>query len=137
MGQSWSQNQNARALRQLAPQTAPQGTPAPPLPLNRQTLTNALNFVASEISHRKHHITIVSVGGVVNTMFLQSRVATHDIDFFSDRLKSGDYKLLLKATSKAMKHDKRLRDEWMKNRDGFVYAGESQEDTYRRSLQTK
>ena len=61
-------------------------------------------------------MVVISVGGAVNTIYLQSLSTTHNVDFFSDCLAAKDYEVLLKATRKAIKKDRLLRGEWLNNR---------------------
>lgn len=59
---------------------------------------------------------VISVGGAVNTIYLQSFSTTHDVDFSSNFPAAKDYEILLKATRKAIKKDRLLRGEWLNNR---------------------
>ena len=54
--------------------------------LDRQTLETALKWMADFIDRQGQNITIIIVGGAVNTMLLQSRLSTHDVDFLGTNL---------------------------------------------------
>lgn len=51
--------------------------------LNRAMIIAALNHVGDYIHHHDDHVTIVAIGGAINTIHLQTRQFTHDVDFFS------------------------------------------------------
>ncbi|GES58011.1 putative protein of unknown function [Aspergillus terreus] len=118
MGQSWSrlqQRRNASALRDLAPQKTP-GHENPLPQLNRNTLLTALNNVASYIAEQEQNVTVIAVGGAVNTIYLQSRTATHDVDFFNNYLTARDFECLLKGAKAAARKDPLLEENWFNNR---------------------
>ncbi|KAJ4393003.1 hypothetical protein N0V93_002207 [Gnomoniopsis smithogilvyi] len=121
MGLSWSKiqaNRNAKALRELAPKKTPgHDTPLPDL--TRDTLTKALTNVAKYISKKGGNVTIIAVGGAVNTIYLKSRTATHDLDFFNERLTTKDLELLVKGAREAAKYDHTLKEQWFNNRTVF------------------
>lgn len=50
--------------------------------LTRQNLLAALGYVAQYLREQGENMTLVAVGGAVNTILLQSRSSTHDVDFF-------------------------------------------------------
>lgn len=54
--------------------------------LSRRNLKRALHYVADFINRRENELTLIAVGGAVNTIHLQSREATHDVDFFTANL---------------------------------------------------
>ncbi|CAI6332981.1 unnamed protein product [Periconia digitata] len=105
----------ASTLLELAPvMTAGNGDPAPEL--DRNTLLRALANVASYIDSRKANITVVAVGGAVNTIFFQSRQSTHDVDFYNHNLRQSDYELIMKGVKFAQSRDPILQGEWFNNR---------------------
>lgn len=121
MGQSWSrlqQKRSTKALRDLAPQKTP-GHENPLPQLNRNTLLTALNNVATYIAKQKQNVTVIAVGGAVNTIYLQSRQTTHDIDFFNNSLTAKDFECLLKGAKEASKKDRLLEEQWFNNRTIF------------------
>ena len=59
-------------------------------------LIAALNHVSNYIHHHGKHVTIVAIGGAINTIHLQTRHSTHDVDFFCAK----DQTSLLREASK-------------------------------------
>ena len=53
--------------------------------------------MAAFIDRQGQVITIIAVGGAVNTMLLQSRLSTHDMDFFGTNLNNDQRTLLNEA----------------------------------------
>ncbi|RYO79116.1 hypothetical protein DL766_005246 [Monosporascus sp. MC13-8B] len=91
-----------------------------PIPTyNRETLLTALHNVAAYINKRGGHVTIVAVGGAVNTIYLQSRATAHDIDFFNEFMTWKESEILLNGAKNALKHDKSLQKQWFNNRTIF------------------
>ncbi|KAK3055741.1 hypothetical protein LTS18_011786, partial [Coniosporium uncinatum] len=73
-----------------------------PIPeLDRDALWAALTDVAAFLRSKKLNITIIAVGGAVNTIFLQTRRSTHDVDFFSQGLSSKEVQLAQAAAQYA------------------------------------
>ena len=117
MGKSLSnlrRKRSASTLRNLAPPPlATTTTPAPDLPV--ATLMTALHNVASYLVPKKQNLTLIGVGGIVNTVLLRSRTNTHDVDFFNDNLTTAEIKLLLDAAKSAVKKDSTLEQGWPNN----------------------
>jgi hypothetical protein len=109
---------NANTLLSLAPKKTP-GHDEPLPALNRETLVAALSDVAAHIVKQKRNVTIIAVGGAVNTIHLQSRISTHDVDFFNDNLTAKDLESLINGAKAAAKRDKRLTEQWLNNRTIF------------------
>lgn len=108
MGQSLSnlrRRRSARTLRGLAPRP----TRSSPPNLSRETLTNALRNVAAYLASKNQDITLIFVGGTINTMLLRNRPNTHDVDFFNDNLTPAEVKCLSKATKSAFKKNPHAR----------------------------
>jgi hypothetical protein len=87
MGQGISklkQKRRAKTLREILPERTP-GDQGPVPNFNREALLITLANVASYIKKKNTHITVIPIGGAVNTIYLKSRETTHDIDFFSTR----------------------------------------------------
>ncbi|OKL56299.1 hypothetical protein UA08_08551 [Talaromyces atroroseus] len=121
MGQSLTrlqQWQDAQALRELAPQKDP-GHDQPLPILTRDILIQALQNVASSLSKKNRDVIITAFGCAVNTVYLQSCLATHDLDFFNDNLATTDLEVPLRAAKEAVKHDKKLDEHWFNNRTIF------------------
>ena len=62
--------------------------------LDKETLEAALTAMAAYIHARHQTITTITVGGAVNTLLLQSRPSTHDVDFLGTNL-TNDQRVLL------------------------------------------
>jgi hypothetical protein len=96
MGNETSKESNAQGhiVTISAPQEGLQMIPTPerdlegiPVPhrefdINRTNLLTAFQHMARYLCSQNAHITIVTVGGAVNTIHLQTREVTHDVDFF-------------------------------------------------------
>ena len=50
--------------------------------LDRDTIIRALDQMGQYLDRRGVNATVMTVGGAVNTVYLQSRRSTHDVDFF-------------------------------------------------------
>lgn len=121
MGQSLSslhRRRSTHALRALAPRPTPSSdrlTPSSPANLSRETLMDALRIVAAYLASKHQEITLIVVGGTINTILLRSRPYTHDVDFFNDNLTPAELKCLSKATKSAFKRNRTLGQEWLNN----------------------
>ena len=121
MGQAWSRfnkNRNAQTLHDLAPERTPGHENALP-ELDRDTLIAGLTVMARYIESKKKEITIIAVGGAINTIYLRSRITTHDLDFFNNALEVKDYEQLLKGAKRAIEKIHALQEEWFNNRTIF------------------
>ncbi|KAG6006971.1 hypothetical protein E4U43_000372 [Claviceps pusilla] len=102
--------------------SGPRKTPGsdPPLPLlNRTMLLQALRTVATSVAKTGGNLTVVAVGGAVNTIYLQSRETTRDIDFFNAYLGPDDVNKLATAARDAIKRNKGLGEDWFNSRALF------------------
>ncbi|KAK4656278.1 hypothetical protein QC762_0058740 [Podospora pseudocomata] len=136
MGQQYSrlrQRRNADRLRDLAPRRTSGREDALPN-LDYQTLWNALNNVAAYINRRNGNVTVIAVGGAVNTIHLRSRNATHDVDFFNNQLTVNDYELLINGAKDAVRRDRRLTEEWFNNRTIFFIPQERRDELTEEAL---
>ncbi|PVH94215.1 hypothetical protein DM02DRAFT_732656 [Periconia macrospinosa] len=105
----------AATLLELAPvMTAGHNNPLPDL--DRETLLGALTNVAHYLNSQRANITVISVGGAVNTIFFETRRATHDVDFYNQQLRASDYNLIKLAMQYAQSRDTNLQSEWFNNR---------------------
>lgn len=84
--------------------------------LDRRTLEAALTAMADFIDMQRQRITIITVGGAVNTLLLQNRHSTHDVDFYGTNL-SNDQRILLDEAAKyaERKSQTPLGGEWFNN----------------------
>ena len=69
--------------------------------LERKNLEAALTSMAEFINSHGENITIVIAGGAVNTLLLQDRLFTHDVDFFGTNLNNEQRILLDEAAGYA------------------------------------
>ena len=84
--------------------------------LDRQTLEAALTTMADFIDRQGQNITIITVGGAVNTLLLRSRLTTHDVDFFGTNLNNDQRFLLDEAAGYAERQCQTpLGGEWFNN----------------------
>ncbi|KAI0110318.1 hypothetical protein GGR51DRAFT_510619 [Nemania sp. FL0031] len=102
-------------FKSLPPQKTPGYEPLIPK-LTRDILISALGNVASYVKKKGGDITVVAVGGAVNTIHLRSRLATQDLDFFNNRLTPKDFELLVMGARESLKRDKTLEEDWFNNR---------------------
>ena len=87
--------------------------------LRRDDLLQGLRIVAEYLRNKNFEYTIIVVGGALNTIHLQSRETTEDIDFFFDsRATERDVRILEKAASHAIDRmgRGRLGDDWLNSR---------------------
>jgi hypothetical protein len=84
--------------------------------LDKQTIEIALGYVAEYLRSKNEQLTIVTVGGAVNTLFLQSRQSTHDVDFLGTNLDNRQQGLLDEAAQYAESQSRvPLAGEWFNN----------------------
>ncbi|KAI2785757.1 hypothetical protein POX_h09516 [Penicillium oxalicum] len=116
MGQSISTLRRRHSTRTLRDLAAPRDQTISPPTLTRKNLTDALQNVADYLASKKQNITLIIVGGAINTLLLQSRTHTHDVYFFNDSLTAAEVKCLSKVAKSALKNNQELGSEWLNNR---------------------
>lgn len=100
MGNSISSN-GASRLKDLVNRP---DDPNPEDKLTAEKITAGLGEVASLLLKAKQDITIVAVGGAVNTVLLRSRESTSDVDFFyHTKTRNEDVSAIVKAAEKVAK----------------------------------
>ena len=84
--------------------------------LDRRTLEAALTTMADFIYKQRQNITVITIGGAVNTLLLQNRQSTHDVDFFGTNL-NNDQRILLDEAARYAERQSRtpLGGEWFNN----------------------
>lgn len=84
--------------------------------LDKRTLEAALTAMANFIDMQRQNITIITVGGAVNTLLLQNRHSTHDVDFFGTNL-TNDQRILLDEAARYAEEKSQtpLGGEWFNN----------------------
>jgi len=90
-------------LRVPRPRIDEHGVPMPieDHELTRRNIIRALSYVAGFVRSRNQHITLLTVGGVINTVYLKTRQTTHDVDFFGTNLDNEQRQLLDQAAQHA------------------------------------
>ncbi|KFG79540.1 hypothetical protein MANI_021888 [Metarhizium anisopliae] len=81
--------------------------------IDRDVLLAALEHVARYISHRGKNIAVIAVGGAVNTLYLQSRSTTHDVDIFGSTFTNQARMLLDEAMQDAQRLYRGLGTDWL------------------------
>lgn len=83
--------------------------------MSKETLVQALQHVSVYLAAKNTQITLIAVGGVVNTLLLENRVHTRDVDFFNDNLTVEDTAFILQGARYATKMNRSLEPEWLNN----------------------
>lgn len=84
--------------------------------LSRQNIMRALAYAAEYLHRAEESVTLVAVGGAVNTVFLRSRSTTHDVDFFSLPLSGTRLQVLREAGRYAIERSSvPLSEDWLNN----------------------
>lgn len=97
--------------------------------ISRTELLEALHDVAAHMEACGQSVTLVTVGGAVNTILLETRESTHDIDFFSSRLSDSQISLVSQAGRDANaksigKFGEQLGGKWLNN-ETTIFLGAS------------
>lgn len=85
--------------------------------ISRDLLRTALHEMAAQIqASGGKTITVIAVGGAVNTIFLRTREATHDIDFFHSSATASEISLISQAGKQVDDaHGGQLGGNWLNN----------------------
>ena len=84
--------------------------------LDRKAIIEALGDMAGFLEQRGVRTRLVTVGGAVNTLYLQSRQSTHDVDFFLESANATTHHAIHEAARFAnRKRGGRLGAEWLNN----------------------
>lgn len=108
-------------LQDFAPRPIQNENRQPEPELSRADLEQALAWVAEYISkNSREEITIVAVGGVINTITLRSRASTHDVDWFNVHLSGKQTTLLHQAATYSIQQASRcgmsIASDWFNNK---------------------
>ncbi|TFK54710.1 hypothetical protein OE88DRAFT_1653170 [Heliocybe sulcata] len=99
-------------------------------------ITQLLNLVAKQLHDGGKDVTIVAVGGAVNTVLLGSRAATGDVDFFyQTKQKNDDVSAVVKAAADVAKA-RSIGQAWLNNHT-VVFIQEEQIAALYREAQTQ
>ena len=111
MGNCFSPQQSgAETLRNLVERPGD-----PEIVLTADTINRGLREVARLLSRSGQNITIVAVGGAVNTLYLRSRAQTTDVDFFyNTRLRDPSVTAIVRAAQQAARVIQ-VGDTWLNN----------------------
>ena len=71
--------------------------------LNRDDLQQALTHAANYVNSKDTDIVMVTAGGAVNTILLQTRDTTNDVDFFVPQDQQSLGRLLMEASQTAQR----------------------------------
>ncbi len=87
----------------------------PEQPMSAETIRQGLTSVAAILNSKHQNISIIAVGGAVNTLLLHTRESTGDVDFFyHTKTKHEDVaKVIVAADSTATRL--KLGDHWLNN----------------------
>ncbi|RPD57594.1 hypothetical protein L226DRAFT_610632 [Lentinus tigrinus ALCF2SS1-7] len=103
--------------------------------LTADELRRALTSVASTLHAKGSHISIVAVGGAVNTLYLHSRETTSDVDFFfHTKTKNDDVTRVIAAADVARKH-LNLDPSWLNNHTAVFIQEETIRQLYDEAVQ--
>jgi len=93
--------------------------------MTADTIRQGLNSVAATLNSKKLNISIIAVGGAVNTLLLHTRESTGDVDFFyRTKTKHEDVTRVIVAADAAATKLK-LGDQWLNNHTAvFIQVGE-------------
>ena len=79
--------------------------------LDRDTIIRALDHMGQYLDQRGVNATVITVGGAVNTVYLQSRRATHDVDFFLATPTAAEHTVIHEAARSAAHSERSQRGE--------------------------
>ncbi|KAK4149396.1 hypothetical protein C8A00DRAFT_18898 [Chaetomidium leptoderma] len=81
--------------------------------MDQNVLRAALDQVSQYIAQRDRHLSVIAVGGAVNTLYLRSRATTHDVDVFGSDFGNESRMLLDEAMHDAQQHIPGLGTDWL------------------------
>jgi len=83
--------------------------------MNEAQIKTLLSLVAAHLHAKGKDITIVAVGGAVNTVLLHSRLTTGDVDFFYNTKQQNDDVHAVVTAAEEVAKEKGLGDAWLNN----------------------
>lgn len=81
--------------------------------IDQNVLRAALDRVSQYIAQRGRHLSVIAVGGAVNTLYLRSRATTHDVDVFGSDFGNQSRILVDAAMHDAQQHIPALGTDWL------------------------
>lgn len=103
--------------------------------INQSVLYAALNRVSQYIAQRGRHLSVIAVGGAVNTLYLRSRATTHDVDVFGSDFGNGPRILLDEAMHDAQQHIPALGTDWLNTETQMWMPGPMHDELTRMARQ--
>ena len=108
--------------------------------LDRNTLIHALNHMGRYLDQRGVTVRVVTVGGAVNTIYLQSRQSTHDVDFVLEDPTSPQHQFIHEAArsaarSAAANQRVQLGANWFNNATQMLMSRQVQSSIARAAVQ--
>jgi hypothetical protein len=83
--------------------------------MTADTINQGLTAVATALNAKRRNVSVIAVGGAVNTLYLRTRPSTGDVDFFyHTKTRHEDVTQLIRAADSARKRLK-LEDHWLNN----------------------
>lgn len=106
--------------------------------LDRETIFEALSDMAAFLDQRGIRTQLVTVGGAVNTLYLQSRESTHDVDFFLENANASTHHVVHEAARFANRQrGGRLGAEWLNNATQLFMPAQLQQTLYKAALEQR
>ncbi|KAK4199231.1 hypothetical protein QBC40DRAFT_282437 [Triangularia verruculosa] len=102
-----------------------QGVPIQPVTrdINANVLRQALDRVSHYIASRGQRISVIAVGGAVNTLYLRSRHTTHDVDVFGSDFNNSARHLVDEAMHEAQRAIPALGTDWLNTETQMWLSG--------------
>ncbi|KAG1795393.1 uncharacterized protein HD556DRAFT_1442236 [Suillus plorans] len=99
--------------------------------LTAEDIKRGLGLTAKHLKSKKKQITVVAVGGAINTILLRSRASTADVDFFSvDAASNPILRDGIKSAAKTMQ----LGEGWMNNHTALFIAPNTKTNLYNEAI---
>jgi hypothetical protein len=99
--------------------------------LTAQDINRGLDLTAQHLKGKKKQITVVAVGGAINTILLRSRASTADVDFFSvDTVNNPTLRDGIRSAAKTMQ----LGEGWMNNHTALFITSDAKTNIYNEAI---
>ena len=103
--------------------------------LDRNRILRALTYVAQYLAQREKQVSIVTTGGVINTVVIRSRQTTHDVDFLNPRIANGNEAIFLEALQYAQNMSSvPLGSAWLNNHTALWMPSNLVQEVIRNSI---
>ena len=127
-------SRNADTFAEWIHQTKP---PPTEKTYSKEKIEEGLGVVAKYLASKKLNVSIVTVGGAVNTVLLKSRASTGDVDFFYRTKDSAVNRNIVHEIvlgAKLAEKQLKLGDQWLNNHTVSFIEVQSLPKTVRRLL---